>query len=487
MDPKSDLEFICLEILGPEEAFVSRLRVLVAGLAVAATPLLGCLPAATAAPIRTIYGGTGATGNPGVVQLAIWEGTGWASCSAAMWKPRLLLTAAHCVTKEGGSGPVDRIVVFPPGVSAPIYSDVGPVGASSVQVKQWWVSPDYSNPSDQVQPNDFAVVELASDLAPPAYTRLATQLDIAKWAANRATAEHVGYGLLSPSQSTDVPMTISAPITGYYPNSSLGPIFTTFADQTKGVCPGDSGSPVFLHDDDGSYVLVGTVAGGVTPCISGATGEPHTSNFISMAYLSLLNPALKSAGYAAIPSAPKGIGMQATNRDVTVTWSAPDSAADSVANYQVIDASGGVVCTVRALTCTIPNLPDGVHSFTVRAVNTEGDGDVLPVDQSLGASVAAPGQLRTPTAKAVGRNKVQISFTNPVLMTSAVISGYTVTDNRGRLVCRAHSSAPAAAQPGRLTCTSKALKKGTYSFTVVANTQMGDSIPSRPSRRLLIH
>ncbi|MCF8530720.1 MAG: trypsin-like serine protease, partial [Candidatus Nanopelagicales bacterium] len=96
-----------------------------AALLVPAAPL-----SAESAPITPqprIYGGTPATGNPGVAALAINTGSSWSgSCSAAVWKPRILLTAAHCVTADGPTQNVAGLAVFPPGAVAIQYSNTGP-------------------------------------------------------------------------------------------------------------------------------------------------------------------------------------------------------------------------------------------------------------------------------------------------------------------------------------------------------------------------
>ncbi|MGB4690578.1 MAG: hypothetical protein WBH16_10245, partial [Candidatus Nanopelagicales bacterium] len=82
-------------------------------------------------PTPRIYGGTPATGNPGVAALAIFDGTSWGkSCSAVVWKPRVLLTSGHCVTQEGSATVVPRLAVFPPGAAAVQYTNTGPQGAS---------------------------------------------------------------------------------------------------------------------------------------------------------------------------------------------------------------------------------------------------------------------------------------------------------------------------------------------------------------------
>lgn len=448
---------------------------------------LACVAAtdgtALATPRPAIYGGTGASGNPGVVRLAVQDGGRWYACSAAMWKPRLLLTAAHCVTKEGGSGGVDSVIVFPPGVEAPIYSDVGPVGASGVPVKQWWRASGYSQSGSTVAPNDFAVIELATDLAPPAYTRLSTQFDIARWASEKAVVEHVGYGLTGPDQWTDVPMTTSLPISAYLPDSPVGPVFRTQATPERGICPGDSGGPVFRHEPDGAYVLVGTVAGGVGPCVDGSSGTPQALNFIAMAYLDVLNPALASAGYATIPGPTRALSLTARNRDIQVGWDAPASSPESVVGYQVIRPDGAVVCASAASPCTVTGLPDGSYAFTVRAVNADGDGDVLPVDTTDAVPIAAPSQMSPPTAKALSRSRARVSFRTLAGTSSAVVSAYVVSDARGRRVC---SVAPGPELAARLSCTTRGLPAGTARFRVAAITEMGRTPASGLSAPLSI-
>lgn len=152
-------------------------------------------PAYSAPPDPRILGGTPAAGNPAVVAVASRTGDTWHSCSAALWRPRLLITAGHCVKQPHSSAPVDEVVVFPPGAPKLVYSNTGPQGASPVAVEAWWTQQGFISSDDEVPPNDFAIIQLAGDLAPAAFTRLATQAEIATWVAQQAPIDKLGYGL----------------------------------------------------------------------------------------------------------------------------------------------------------------------------------------------------------------------------------------------------------------------------------------------------
>jgi secreted trypsin-like serine protease len=86
-------------------------------LAAACALLVGGTPA-SAEP--RVFGGSVAVGNPIVVGTAYLTGNLYRICSASVWRPRILLTAAHCVTEENTGALID-----PPRVR-PTNSWVGP-------------------------------------------------------------------------------------------------------------------------------------------------------------------------------------------------------------------------------------------------------------------------------------------------------------------------------------------------------------------------
>lgn len=450
-------------------------------LAVAAT-LAAALAApapASAAPERQprVYGGAPAQGNPGVVALAINGGAGWTGlCTAAMWRPRLLLTAAHCVTKSGSAALVDALAVFPPGAPALVYSNIGPQGASPVRPLRWATADGYVNGGGRVTPNDLAVVQLESDLGPAAFTRLASRFELALWTAQQAPAQHVGYGLIGPKQSDRIPYGATLPLQSYTPGGSLGDTFSTAQNATTGLCPGDSGSPVFRVTDAGVFLL-GIEVGSNSPC----QDPPSTSIFnVSTAangYLAFLNGQLAAAGYATIPGAPQGVTATARNRDVTVTWQAPTLSPETVVGYDVLDESGAVVCQATgATTCTVSGVPDGTHAYAVRARNADGEGDALPATAAGTVSIAPPAQMAAPRAVVTGPGRVLVRFAG-LGQGSAVAQSYVVTDVRGKARCR--TAAPA--QAGPVTC-AFAVPPGPYRFRVSAITPLGASPPSGLSR-----
>ena len=107
----------------------------------AATTPVGASPGA----LPLVSGGTAALGNPAVVALATYDGRAWSLCSAAMVRPRVLMTAAHCLTKPNSSDSVVRVRVFPPGRRAKVYANTGPRRPSPVRVEAWWRAADYRN------------------------------------------------------------------------------------------------------------------------------------------------------------------------------------------------------------------------------------------------------------------------------------------------------------------------------------------------------
>ena len=412
-----------------------------------------------------IYGGTSAAGNPGVAAIAIFDGGTWSkSCSAVVWKPRVLLTAGHCVTMEGSATRVPRLAIFPPGAAAVQYSNTGPQGASPANVIGIWAPSTYVNASTRVEPNDFAVLLLDRDLGPSMYSRLATSAEMTRWASSLYPATIMGYGLKSPTERDVLPIQASVPIDTYDPKAAFGPLFSVGQNASVGVCSGDSGGPTFVSNTAGENLVLGVNSGSAGGCVAGFSGNYLMVGFSAIDYLDLVNQALTGAGYPNIASAPTNISLTAVNNSVVVNWQAPTISPQSVVGYEVTDPAGTLVCTSTTLTCTVPNLPDGVHSFTVRSRNVQGEGNAQP--PSLTAYTAAPTQMAPPRA-----TKKRVTFTTLAGTTSAVVSQYRVIDAKGTRICTIKGFNAAATT---LSCPTPK-KAGTYRFRVLAVTQMGQT------------
>jgi len=423
-----------------------------------------------------IYGGTSAAGSPGVAAVAIFDGTSWSkSCSAVVWKPRVLLTAAHCVTMEGSAMRVPELAIFPPGAAAVQYSDAGPQGASPANVIGIWTPSAYVNASTRVEPDDFAVLLLDQDLGPSMYSRLATSAEMSRWAANLYPSTIMGYGLKSPTERDVFPLQASVPIDTYDPKSVYGPVFSIGQNASVGVCSGDSGGPTYASNPAGENLVLGVNSGSAGGCVAGFVGSYLMVGFSAIDYLELVNQALTGAGYPTIPSAPTNISLTAINNSVVVNWQAPTVSPQSVVGYDVLDAVGTLACTSTTLTCTVPNLPDGEHSFTVRPRNTEGEGNAQPA--TLTSTTAAPTQMAPPRAN---RNKIR--FTTLAGTTSAVVEQYRVIDVKGKRICTIKAFNPVAKA---LSCPTPK-RVGVYRFRVLAVTQMGQTPPSGLSGKVRV-
>lgn len=456
-----------------------RIPVLIAaGCATCTVLLLATGPgamAASAEPSRPrVMGGTPALGSGAVAAIIMRNGDAWSTvCSAALWKPRILLTAAHCLTKPGSGTSVDAVKVFPPGIAIEAYSNVQP-NASPVAVQGWWRPDGYVNTGSQVSPNDIAAIVLASDLAPSTITRLATTDEVNQLATQRGSSQLIGYGQAGPGVANNIPNSVTLPVTRLWLGSPLGDLFLAQTGNGQDACPGDSGSPVLATT---GTLLLGNQAGAGGPCFGRAEGS--TINLLAMAYLPVLNSALVQASYAPIPSAPQAIKATGRNRDVTVAWSPPQIAPEWVVGYDVVGAGGSIVCQSATTTCRIQGLPDATYGYTVRARNREGEGDA-PISTAT-ATIAAPSRLPAPWTRKQGAKR-RLVVRTLAGTSSAVVTSYEVRDQRGRLTCTFRR--PAATRK-ILTCPLPTLP-GRYRFQVRADTEMGTTRWSPASTAVII-
>lgn len=451
----------------------------VAAAVLVSTPVaVGPVSAAPALEPRVI-GGQSALGFPGVVAMAVFDGRKWNVCTAALIRPRVLMTAAHCLTKEGSSDSVERVRVFQPGAKAVIYSNTGPRRPARIRVLKWWLGASEGPRTSVVQRNDIATVLLGGDLGPTPYTRFATQLELTAWRAQKLPLTHVGYGSAGSARYSRIPRTVDLPFKSLSLRSSFGTTFSTATTATQSVCPGDSGSPAYRADPAGA-VLVGTVAGSNGSCAADATAVPDDIGFVGVGYLDLVNAAFAEAGYLTIPSAPDVSGLAARNRDVTVTWKAPVQSPATVVGYDVLSPDGTLVCQTDQLSCTVSGLPDGTYAYAVRSRNAEGHGDVLPAVG--GARVASPPAPPAPAVRESSRRRFTITVTTIAGRTSAVVTSYVVRDQAGTVVCTLVPPSPSTAT---LSCPAPT-RRGTYTVSVHAETQMGPSPESPPSARFTV-
>ena len=425
----------------------------------------------------SISGGSSALGSSAVVALAMFDGSRWRVCSAALLRPRVLLTAAHCLVRPGTTEPMTRVRVFPPGARARVFATSGPRRPSPVRVQRWWLAADLPR-GTTVQPDDVAAILLTADLAPRAFTRIATSPELARWREGRQPVVHVGYGGAGAGRYSTVPQWIQLPLRTLGV-TTLGSTFSTTSSTQQALCAGDSGGPAYVLDGTSAY-LVGTMAGATGGC--SPDGATPTSNlgFTTLGYLPIVNAALVEAGHPAIPSAPRGLRQIARNRDVTVQWSAPAAGAEAVVSYDVVDAAGTLVCQTTGTSCVRQGLPDGSYGHVVRARNAEDEGD--DSGQAAVALVAAPPQPAAPTVERLGRSRYRVTIGTLAGRTSAVVTSYTVRTQTGQIACSVPAPPPDAPS---LSC-QWAPRKGTYTLTVQADTQMGPSPVSVPSARVSV-
>jgi len=424
-------------------------------------------------PAAAIMGGAPVPGDPAVVELTITSGTRQGLCSALLWKPRVLLTAAHCVVPSGSGAPVDptAIRVQPPGSTTTGPALTGLVVSVSIPA-------GFVNASTRVQPNDIAVLTLAAELGGAGVTRLASRAEIDAWTRTRAPVEHLGYGRTSPIRGTDIPHSLSLPLASYSP---LDNRVRTLSTVDSSPCPGDSGGPV-LRTTPGGRVSVGVFAGANATCTTSLPTEPSTIAFAPIGYLPVLNPALAAIGEPEVPTAPTEVTATVANRDITLTWQPPASRPELVAGYDVLDGAGNPVCATVDLTCRLPGMGDGSHFFTVRARNGQGEGDADVA--GAGALVAPPSAPGTPQV-AMSRGQALVRWSAPT--GSAVVTRYTVRlaavgSDRRRTLC---TTTATAQSPPATECTAP-VKPGTYRVVVRADTGMGEAPASPPSRRFTV-
>jgi hypothetical protein len=450
-----------------------------AALMLAAAP--AAVPPASASPATEpgVVGGQSALGFPGVVAMAVFDGTRWNVCTGALIRPRVLMTAAHCLTKAGSTESVVRVRVFRPGAKAVIYSNTGPKRPAKIRVLKWWLGATDGPRTSVVQRNDVATVLLGGDLGPTPYTRFATQRELAAWREQKVPLTHVGYGSAGTTRYSRIPQTVDLPFKSLSLRSSLGMTFSTATTVAQSVCPGDSGSPVYRAEPSGP-VLVGTVAGSNGACAPGLSDAPDDIGFVAVGYLDLVNAAFAEAGYLTIPSAPELSGLVARNRDVTVTWKPPAQSPGTVVGYDVLAADGTAVCRTDRLTCTIGGLPDGTYAYAVRSRNAEDQGDAAPAAGA--ARVASPPAPPAPTVRESSKRRFTITVTTIAGRTSAIVTSYVVRDQGGTVVC---NIVPPSQATTTLSCPGPT-RRGTYTVTVNAETQMGPSPLSPPSARFTV-
>jgi len=217
----------------------------------AGVAVVGCILASLAAtvPAVAIVGGRPAAQGefPWMVQLSM----GLQNCGGALYRPNIVLTAAHCFG--------------PTGETTGITATLGVVDLEDpnrIQVRSNYVyrAPGYSSIGHTG--DDWALIRLQASVNLPTLAIAHTT------AYNNGMFTIAGWGRLSESQSesqylmtAQVPFVPDATCQQYY--SDLIPaeeICAGYAEGGADACPGDSGGPMFRPDVNGNWIEVGIVS-----------------------------------------------------------------------------------------------------------------------------------------------------------------------------------------------------------------------------------
>lgn len=409
-----------------------------------------------------------AVGTPFATALISVAGRSFGICTAGVWKPTVLMTAAHCVIDPDTGGYIDPATfsVVNPGTPFRVTTS-GVQGATPARVLQSFVVDGFQLRGSDVPGSDIAFVVLDQPIGDVTFGRLATTLELARWLDTGVPVSAIGYGFPSPDQQVaDTPREAALPILRVIDDFRGSSGLAILSAKNSGIdaCSGDSGGPRYVTEN-GTPLLLGNIAGG------SCNGQPGAGviGFTGMSYRPLANRALETAGLPTIPSRPENLKAARVEASTTAWWAPPQDSAQTVVGYDVLDVTGALLCTTAETMCTFPTGNTGAEDMSVRARNAQGEGDanIVPDADMLRADAPRARVLKAKTKKKPVRIRVlPVDF--------PAVSEYRVTTPKGKTVCRIDPSATP------LQCKVK-LAPGKYRFRVVAVTPQGQSVPSRLS------
>ena len=205
-------------------------------------------------PSFAIYGGSPAIGNKVVVGLLSSEVATSSGCSGGLVAPRIVMTAAHCLTST-----VDNLWISEPG------SDLRDLSKKRIQAERIYIPEGFTVAKFPYQ-NDFGIVVLKSAFENYETLELATKQQIQEWMSTEVAVLHLGYGCTAlvdapPCRVTSqTPNQLETTLTNVVPQQ-----FATLAPNTfsvtkisvdRTICGGDSGGPLLKRVNE-KWIYIG--------------------------------------------------------------------------------------------------------------------------------------------------------------------------------------------------------------------------------------